>query len=140
MQDLLTLEEPRETYYKKEDYPFQEESFRLIGVCMEIHKILGKGFSEVVYKDAIEFELKSKNIPFEREKKYQIEYKGAILPHYYCADFVINGKIILEVKAQEGVLEEHYSQVINYLAISKLKLGVLINFGENSLKFKRVIL
>ena len=136
----LILQDAQEIYYSKDKYPLQEESFEIIGLCMEVHKILGKGLSEVVYKDAIEFELKSKNIPFERERKYEIEYKGAILPHYYFADFVINDKIILEVKAQEGVLEDHYQQVINYLAVSKLKLGLLINFGENSLKFKRVIL
>ena len=140
MQDLLILEEAKEIYYTKENYPFQEESFEIIGLCIDVHKILGKGLSEVVYKDAIEFELKSKNISFEWEKKYEIEYKGVILPHYYFADFVINGKIILEVKAQEGVIEDHYQQVINYLAVSKLKLGLLINFGERSLKFKRVIL
>lgn len=140
MQETLILEEGRENYFTKNDYPFQEESFRVIGLCMEVHGILKKGLSEVVYKDAIEFELKSKNIPFEREKKYEIEYKGIILPHYYFADFVISDKIILEIKAQEGILDEHYSQVINYLAISKLKLGLLINFGEDSLQFKRVIL
>jgi GxxExxY protein len=140
MQDLLILEDAKEIYYTKDDYPFQEESFRIIGLCMEVHKILGKGLSEVVYKDAIEYELKSKKIIFERERKYEVEYKGTILPHYYFANFVIDGKIILEVKAQEGVLEEHYCQVINYLAVSKLKLGLLINFGEKSLKFKRVIL
>lgn len=138
--ELITLQDTQETYFTKDKYPLQEESFQIIGLCMEIHKILGKGLSEVVYKDAIEYELRAKNISFEREKKYEIEYKGTILPHYYFADFVINGKFILEVKAQEGVLEDHYRQVINYLAVSKLKIGLLINFGENSLKFKRVIL
>ena len=136
----LLLQDAQAIYYAKDKYPFQEESFQIIGLCMEAHKILGKGLSEVVYKDAIEHELKSKNISFEREKKYEVEYKGTILPHYYFADFVIDGKMILEVKAQEGVLEDHYQQVLNYLAVSKLKLGLLINFGENSLKFKRVIL
>jgi GxxExxY protein len=105
---------------------------------MEVHRILGRGFSEIVYKDAIEFELKLKNIPYEREKKYLVEYKGKILPHHYYADFVINN-IIVEIKAQNGVVEEHFNQVINYLAISKLPIGLLINFGENSLKFKRII-
>lgn len=136
----LVLEDANEIYYAKDKYPFQEESFQIIGLCMEVHRILGRGLSEVVYKDAIEHELKAKNIFFEREKKYEVEYKGTILPHYYFADFVIDRKIILEVKAQEGMLEDHYRQVINYLAVSKLKLGLLINFGENSLKFKRVIL
>lgn len=136
----LILQEAKEIYYTKDKYPLQEETFRIIGICMEVHKVLGKGFSEVVYKDAIEQELKLKNIFYEREKKFEVEYKGTILPHYYFADFVIDEKFILEVKAQQGVLEEHYQQVINYLAVSKLQLGLLINFGEDSLKFKRVIL
>ncbi len=136
----LELQDKQEIYFTKDKYPFQEESFQIIGLCMEIHKILGRGLSEVVYKDAIEYELKAKNLSFEREKKYEIQYKGTILPHYYFADFVIDERIILEVKAQEGALEDHYRQVINYLAVSKLKLGVLINFGENSLKYKRIIL
>jgi GxxExxY protein len=105
-----------------------------------VHKNLGKGFLEVVYKDAVQYELKKMNIEFEREKKFEIAYKDIILPHYYIADFVAFGKIIIEVKAQENVAENHYKQVINYLAASKLKLGLIINFGEESLKFKRVAL
>ncbi len=121
MQELLILEDVKEIYYTKDNYPFQEDSFKIIGLCMEVHKILGKGLSEIVYKDALEFELKSKKIPFERERKYEVVYKGTILPHYYFADFVIDDKIIVEIKAQEGVLEEHYCQVINYLAVSKAR-------------------
>lgn len=137
---MLILEEPFEIYESLEKYPFQEETYKLIGVCMEVHKNLGKGFLEVVYKDAVQYELKKMNIEFEREKKFEIAYKDIILPHYYIADFVAFGKIIIEVKAQENVAENDYKQVINYLAASKLKLGLIINFGEESLKFKRVTL
>lgn len=137
---MLILEEPFEIYESLEKYPFQEETYKLIGVCMEVHRNLGKGFLEVVYKDAVQYELKKMNIEFEREKKFEIAYKDIILPHYYIADFVAFGKIIIEVKAQENVAENHYKQVINYLAASKLKLGLIINFGEESLKFKRVAL
>ena len=86
------------------------------------------------------YEFRKRQIPFEREVKYDIQYKDVILPHYYFADFVVYGNILLEIKAQVGVIEDHYKQVINYLAVSKLKSGMLINFGENALKFKRVIL
>jgi GxxExxY protein len=137
---MLILEEPFEIYESLEKYPFQEETYKLIGVCMEVHKNLGKGFLEVVYKDAVQYELKKMNIEFEREKKFEIAYKDIILSNYYIADFVAFGKIIIEVKAQENVAENHYKQVINYLAASKLKLGLIINFGEESLKFKRVAL
>jgi GxxExxY protein len=84
--------------------------------------------------------MRSKGIPFEREKEYSVEYKGVILPHKFYADFVVFGKIILEVKAQKGIADEHYAQVINYLAVSGCKLGLLVNFGESSLAVKRVVL
>jgi len=106
---------------------------------MEIHRILGGGLSEIVYKDALEFELKTNNIHYEREKGYVIEYKGAILPHSFCADFVIFNKVIAEIKAQKDIVKDHYNQVINYLKISKCPVGLIINFGGDSLDTKRVI-
>ncbi len=126
--------------YSQIKYPHQEESYEIIGICMEVHRILGKGFLEIVYKDAIEYEFKKKGISYKREKKYEIEYKDIILPHYFYADFVVEDKIILEVKAQQGIVENHYKWVINYLAVSKCKLGLITNFGEDSLVTKRLIL
>lgn len=126
--------------YSKQKYPLQEESYQVIGVCMEVHRILGRGLLEIVYKDAIEYELKRKSIPYEREKKYEVEYKDIILPHHFYADFVVYDNIILEVKAQKGIVDEHYRWVINYLAISNCDLGLIVNFGEKSLVTKRVIL
>ena len=126
--------------YSEKEYPLQKESYMIIGICMEVHRILGKGLLEIVYKDAIEYEFKKKKIAYEREKKYEVEYKGILLPHYFFADFVMFDKIILEVKAQKGIVDEHYRWVINYLGISKCPLGLIINFGENSLVTKRVIL
>lgn len=126
--------------YSQDKYPLQKESYEIIGICMEIHRILGKGLLEIVYKDAIEYEFKQRNIKYEREKKYEVEYKSIILPHYFYADFVVFDKIILEVKAQKGIVEEHLSWVLNYLTISKCQLGLIVNFGENSLVTKRIIL
>jgi len=126
--------------YSNQKYPYQEESYKIIGICMEVHRILGKGFLEIVYKDALEYEFKQQNILYEREKKYEIEYKNIILPHHFYADFVVFDKIILEVKAQQGIVENHYKWVINYLTVSKCKLGLIVNFGEDSLITKRVIL
>jgi GxxExxY protein len=119
--------------FSENEYPLQKESYQIIGICMEVHRILGKGLLEIVYKDAIEYEFKTKEIPYEREKKYEVEYKGIFLPHYFFADFVVFDKIILEIKAQKGIVDEHISWVINYLAISKCPLGLIVNFGENSL-------
>ena len=99
-----------------------------------------KVFLEIVYKDALEYELKEREIYFEREKKYEIKYKEIILPHYYLADFVVMDKVIVEIKAQEGAIEENVKQVINYLAASECQVGLLINFAEKSLKYKRILL
>ncbi|MBU0487126.1 MAG: GxxExxY protein [Bacteroidetes bacterium] len=118
---------------------YKEESYQIIGICIEVHKILGKGLSEAVYADAIEYELLTHNIPFKRECPYKIEYKDIILPHYYYADFVIDEKIILEVKAIESLTKSHSKQIINYLSASKLRLGLLVNFGEDMLNTKRII-
>jgi GxxExxY protein len=119
---------------------YSEETHQLIGFCMEIHGELGKGHDEVIYKDALVVELSRANIPFTREKPYQVQYKNVILPHTYRADFVIWDKILFEGKAVEKLTDAHVKQVLNYLAASKLRLGLLVNFGSNSLEWKRVIL
>jgi GxxExxY protein len=119
---------------------YKEEAFKLVGLCMEIHRELGKGHDEVIYKDALVLELERAGIPFVRERKYEISYKGVVLPHHYFADFVIWEKILFEGKAVECLNEAHTKQVLNYLAASKLQLGLLVNFGADSLEWKRVVL
>jgi GxxExxY protein len=118
----------------------REESYKIIGICMEVHKILGKGHSEKVYGDALEYELQRNKIPYNRELRYNIAYKDIVLPSYYFADFVIYDEIILELKAITALSTSEIKQTLNYLAASKNKLGLLINFGEDSLKYKRIIL
>ena len=119
---------------------YKDDTHRLIGLCMEIHRELGKGHDEVIYKDALVVELSRATIPFAREKKFEVKYKDVILPHFYFADFVVWDKILFEAKAVEQLTDAHVKQVLNYLAASKLKLGLLINFGGDSLEWKRVIL
>lgn len=118
---------------------YKDESYRIIGICMEVHKILGRGYLEIVYKDAIEYELNLAHIPFKREKEYKIDYKGYVLPHKFFADFVLFENIILEVKAAAGIIDEFTKLTLNYLAASKCKLGLIVNFGEDSLKYKRLV-
>src|ERR1051325_6459250 len=118
---------------------YKEEVFRLVGHCMEVHRELGKGQDEVLYKDAIVVELQRAQILFARERKYEATYKGVILPHRYYADFVVWDKILFEAKAVERLTDAHVKQVLNYLAISKLELGLLVNFGADSLEWKRII-
>ncbi|HLW34484.1 MAG TPA: GxxExxY protein [Chthoniobacterales bacterium] len=122
------------------DLLYKREIFQLVGLCMEIHRVLGKGYDEIIYKDALVVELTNAGIPFSREKNYEIRYKETTLPHFYYADFVLWGKILFEGKAVETLTGAHRKQVLNYLAASKLRLGLLVNFGSDSLEWKRVIL
>ena len=122
------------------DLYLKEEVYKIIGLCMEVHNILGKGHTEVVYKDALEYEFQINSIPFEREKEYKIQYKDIILPRKYNADFVVFEEIIFEVKAISQLTISDTKQTLNYLASSKNKLGLLVNFGEDSVKYKRIIL
>ena len=106
---------------------------------MEVHRQLGMGFKEIVYKDALELELSEAGILFQREKQYKIEYKNKILRHRYCADFVVYNSIILEVKSTPVIVNSFIAQTINYLKASGLKLGIIANFGEPSFTSKRVV-
>ncbi len=117
----------------------KEESYQLIGICMEIHRELGMGFKEIVYKDALEYEFKSRKINYVREKEFKIQYKDVILPHRYYADFIIHDSIILEVKASYMIVNNFVTQTINYLKASGLQLGIIANFGEKSFTSKRVV-
>ncbi|TMI95913.1 MAG: GxxExxY protein [Bacteroidetes bacterium] len=121
------------------DIILKEESYKIIGACMEVHRELGFGFKEIIYKDALEIEFKSLEIPYQREKLYKIEYKGKILPRRYPADFVIYDSIILEVKAMPMIINNFVLQTRNYLKASGIRLGIIANFGESSFKSKRVV-
>jgi len=125
--------------YGGNEYPKSKETYEIIGFCMEIHRTLGPGLSENLYKDAMEVECDQRKLKFEREKKFEVVCKGVLLKHHYKADFVI-GDIIVEVKAQEGGHENAAPQLINYLALAKAPVGLLINFGEESLRYKRYAL
>ena len=118
----------------------KDEAYFIIGLCMEVHNTLGKGFSEAVYAEALEIELNKNSVPFSKEEKFNISYKGKTLVKKFRADFVIDNKIILELKAVDKISSSHIKQTLNYLAVSKLKLGIVINFGEDSLSYKRVVL
>jgi len=122
------------------DLILKEESYTIIGKCMDVHNNLGRGFTEIVYKDALELEFKEATIPFEREKKYEVSYKGAVLRHHFYADFVVYDQIILEVKSTKVISQEFVAQTMNYLKVSDNPLAIIVNFGETQLKYKRLVL
>ena len=118
----------------------EEETYKIIGICMEVHRILGPGLLEIIYKDALEIEFKENNIIFEREKEFAIEYKGKILHHKFYADFIVNEDIILEIKAVKEFSNEHIAQILNYLKLADSEIGLLVNFQTKSLQYKRYAL
>ena len=121
------------------DIILKDESYKIIGLCMEVHNQLGVGFKEIIYKDALEIEFKSHRVPFTREKQFKIEYKGVILPRRYPADFVVYDSIIIEVKAMPMIINNFVLQTRNYLKASGIRLGIIANFGQSPFKSKRVV-
>ncbi|NJO92168.1 MAG: GxxExxY protein [Chloroflexia bacterium] len=121
------------------DIIYPEESYKIIGICMEVHNNLGPGFLEIVYKDALQYEFNKANIPYQREKEYVVNYKDIILKHKFYADFVVYDKIILEIKAVSGIVDEFIAQALNYLKVSQNKLALIVNFGELKLNSKRIL-
>lgn len=122
-----------EYYYKK------DENYKIVGICMEVHRLLGPGLLEIVYKDALEVEFKNNRIPYQREKEFAIEYKGVILPHRFYADFVVYDDIILEVKSVKEICNDHLAQVLNYMKLADTPVGIIANFQNKSLTHKRLI-
>lgn len=133
----LLLDE--EGVYSKDDYPYQDEMYKIIGACMEVHTVLGHGFLESVYHEALCIELEKRNIPFEQHKVLHVFYKDVQLKKTFEADIIAYGHIMVELKAINGAMDAHHGQVINYLSATKQELGLLVNFGLPSLKYKRFI-
>jgi len=118
---------------------YKDESYKIVGAAMTVHKELGSGFLEPVYQDAIEIEFKSLSIPYQREVVLPIYYKNILLSKTYIADFVCYDKIIVELKAVSSLTSVFRAQVLNYLKASKLELGLLLNFGTDKLEQERII-
>ena len=118
---------------------YRDESYKIRGALFAVHNELGCGFLERVYQDALEVEFRLRNIPYEREKSIQIVYKGEPLGEPYRADFVCYGKVIIELKSVSEILDVHRAQIINYLKATKMTLGFLVNFGEESINIERIV-
>ena len=119
---------------------YKDITEKIIGAAMEVHRELGNGFLEYVYEEALCYEFRLKRISFERQKELDIYYKDLVIPRRYKADLVIEDKVIVEIKATQGLTEIDEAQLLNYLKVTKLHIGLLLNFGTKSLEIKRRIL
>ena len=116
-----------------------QRTYAIIGAALEVHRVLGAGFLELFYKDALALEFGARGIPFETEVPCIVEYKGRQLRGHYRMDFVCFGEIVVEVKAGSSTGPADHAQVISYLASSRLQVGLMLNFGGQRLEHKRFI-
>ena len=121
------------------DIVFKEESYKIIGSCLAVFNKLGSGFLESVYQEALEIQFKQDKIPFEKEKRLHIKFDDLQLDKFFKADYVCFDSIIVELKATPFIHNNDTAQVLNYLRATGLRLGLLVNFGEKSLSYKRVL-
>ena len=116
---------------------YPNESYEIIGAAMKVHSIMGPGFTEKVYQEALSLEFQERYIPFKREVEIHASYKGITLAGTFIPDFICYDKIIVELKAVRELDDVHRSQAINYAKIAGFQLALLINFGESSLEYER---
>jgi GxxExxY protein len=120
-------------------YKDDPQTYTIIGAAMNVHKSLGTGFLEAVYQEALEKEFRLIKLPYLREQKLEVNYKGVALDTFYKADYICYDSIIVELKALSYITSKEESQVINYLKATGLKRALLLNFGSRSLQYKRFV-
>jgi GxxExxY protein len=124
----------------EEEFLYKELTYAIIGAAMEVHKTLGCGFLEYVYEEALCYELSLRKIEFERQKEMDNYYKDFLIPRKYRADILAEGQVIVDNKATSGLTENDEAQLLNYLKGTKMRVGLLLNFGRPSLEYKRRVL
>ena len=116
-----------------------QKTYAIIGAAMEVHKELGSGFLEAVYQEALEREFINQGIPYNSQPVVKIYYKGQVLHKTYQPDFTCFDEVIVEIKAMDKLSGLEQAQIINYLKATRLKVGLLVNFGSKSLEHKRFV-
>jgi GxxExxY protein len=120
---------------------FKEESYKIVGVCMEVYNEMGCGYLEAVYQECLQYELGDRSIPFVSQQHLRLRFKKRTLTSVYIPDFVCYGEIIVEIKGTSDLTDKFRAQVINYLTATRLRLGLLVNFGQHGrLQYERLVL
>ncbi len=118
---------------------YKEESYRIVGSCLSVFNKLGSGFLESVYQETLAIQFKQDKIPFEKEKRLHIKFDDIQLDKFFKADYICFDSIIFELKASPFIHKHDLAQVLNYLRATDMRLGILVNFGEKSLTYKRIL-
>ena len=123
----------------RRDFLFKEETHRILGACFEVYNEKGCGLAEVIYHDCLEIEFDLQDIPYVSKTPVQVEYKGRLLNRHYEPDVICFDSVIVELKAVSKLMDEHRAQLINYLRLTGLKVGLLVNFGHYpKLEYERI--
>lgn len=119
---------------------FKEESYRIVGACFEVYNEMGAGFLESVYQESLAIEFGLQSISYVAQSELQLSYKGRRLVSKFIPDFIVMGKIIVELKALSDLTDQHRAQVHNYLKATQFELGLLVNFGQYpKLQYERIV-
>ena len=123
------------------DIVYKEESYKIMGACFEVYKVMGCGFVEPVYQECLELELALQSLPFKPQMELILNYKGQRLNSKYIPDFILFEKIVLEIKAVKELVDQHRAQVHNYLKATGYRLGLLVNFGHYpKVQYERIVI
>ena len=123
-----------------EEWLYMDLTKEIIGAAMEVHRELGSGFLEYVYEESLCYELNLREYSFDRQKELDIQYKDLLIARKYKPDLIVESKVIVEIKATSGLTKNEEAQLLNYLKATKMRVGLLLNFGMKSLEVKRRIL
>ena len=129
-----------ETRDEDNKWLYKDLTEKIVGAAIEVHKILGAGFLEYVYQEALCYELNLKEISFVMQKELNIWYKDLLIPRKYTPDLLVDDNVIVEIKATSGLINNDEAQLLNYLKATKKRVGLLLNFGTQSLEIRRKIL
>lgn len=122
------------------DLLYKEDSYRIVGACMEVYNEMGNGFLEAVYQECLEYEFADRNIPFVSQAELTLRFKQRTLRSTYIPDFVVDSKIIVEIKGVSDLNDKFRAQMLNYLKATQLRLGLLVNFGQHGrLQYERIV-
>ncbi len=120
---------------------YKEESYKIMGACFEVYKEMGCGFLESVYQECLMIELQEQKIPFIAQSELKLFYKGSLLKQVYKPDFICYDSVVVELKAVSDLTKEHQAQLFNYLNATKMRLGLLVNFGHYpKLEYERIVI
>jgi len=125
------------TIIEKKQLPFSELTGTILGCCFDVMKELGPGFSEKIYQSALRIALTQKGLSVETERSYQVVFRGVMIGQYR-ADLIVNQTVIIELKCCDALIREHQAQLFNYLAVTRLPIGLLVNFKRKKLEWKRL--